>query len=393
MPKRKKSTTTKAKPKSVESTPKKYKVGDEVEAQADDGKFYDATVTSIEGGSYKVSFDGTDDVATVKELKERSEQKTVTKSVGRKKGIQKSSPQVKASPSQRVTRSTQSSPSKLAPDHSPSVKSLKAKATKETKSAKSTPKTSPKTSKTSPKTTNSSPKSPKASPKVSLSKQFKLAEKQEVSSSPKRGRGQAKPGLPARKKGKAEHKWNIGDIVEALWDDGRMYAARIEKVNQVKNGAYTYDVRFTEDKVLVKGKKSSQIQSPEDDDDEEESSSSEEEEKTTSRSSSPTKRKRVEDEEYVEGESESKRDDYFLEPTGSAEEEEEDSDFEKKGKKRKRPASPKKQPTVSKKRRENVELKIQALRKPDLVKVILEAAEKKPTMYVDLEKVLKKREK
>jgi hypothetical protein len=149
--------------------------------------------------------------------------------------------------SPRQTRS-QSSPSKLAPNHSPSPKSLNGGKSKEKTPAKGSP--------------------AKGSPKVSLSKQFKLAEKQTVPSSPKRGRGQAKPGLPARTKGKKpQQKWNIGDNVEALWDDGRMYAARIEKINVIKGG-HTYDIRFSEDKIVLKGRKASQIQSPDDDEEE-----------------------------------------------------------------------------------------------------------------------------
>lgn len=49
--------------------------------------------------------------------------------------------------------------------------------------------------------------------------------------------------------------------MEALWDiDGFYYDATVEVVNTDENNGITYDLRFIQDNVLMRGRKPSQIQ-------------------------------------------------------------------------------------------------------------------------------------
>jgi len=199
-----------------------------------------------------------------------------------------------------------------------------------------------------------------------------------------RGRSGSRPATPTpskgvQKKGTArggeEIGWKVGDVVEALWDDdGFYYDARVEKVVKSKGGI-TYDIKFVQDKVTVKGRKPSQLQPLRSG----EESESEEEVKTS------RKKKKEEDAEYTAtgGDAE----DYDDVRSNRSENEDSDDETERRKKpvKRKRRAAAK--PNVSKKRKTELRDNIQKLRKDEIVDLVCDIVDKKSLVSVtDLEK-------
>jgi hypothetical protein len=294
-------------------------------------------------------------------------------------------------PKKKVTKKTTKSTTGTSPAKKGQSPNASPRLTRSNAIAESPSKLTPTKTTPPPSKAKSSPAKEKSPPKMSLSKQFKLAEEQKVESSPKRGRGAtikktaAKKG---RKKDNAEETWKVGDMVEALWDaDGFFYSAKIMKViNNSKQGV-TYDVQFVQDKVMAKSRKPSQIQRPTDDNEDEEAEEEEEDTKSRSRSSSPSKKKRVEDEEYVENKPEYPASDYEVLVSSSSSSESGEEYDEKKATKRKRVASsPKKVPVVTKKRKLELRDNMSKLTKEQILNLIIEVAEKKPTIVADLEK-------
>lgn len=82
--------------------------------------------------------------------------------------------------------------------------------------------------------------------------------------------------------------FKVGDLIDAAWDDGLFYSAKVIKVNKNKTGT-TYNVEFTQDKVQAKGLKRNQIQSYSEDADD------------SSEAEVTHKHKTIDDEEYEEG--------------------------------------------------------------------------------------------
>jgi len=58
--------------------------------------------------------------------------------------------------------------------------------------------------------------------------------------------------------------FKVGDLIDAQWDDNLFYSAKVIKVNKLKSGN-TYNVEFTQDKVVEKNLRRNQIQSYTDD--------------------------------------------------------------------------------------------------------------------------------
>jgi hypothetical protein len=62
--------------------------------------------------------------------------------------------------------------------------------------------------------------------------------------------------------------FKTGDLIDAEWEDGLFYSARVIKVNKLKSGT-TYDVEFTQDGIQFKKLTREQIQSYSADEDDE----------------------------------------------------------------------------------------------------------------------------
>lgn len=91
--------------------------------------------------------------------------------------------------------------------------------------------------------------------------------------------------------------------MDAEWEDGLYYSARVVRVNKLKSGN-TYDVEFTQDGIEVKKLKRNQIQSYSDDDEEE-----------------PVKKGNkisLDDQEYVDGEIPIAEEDASVDPDSAA---------------------------------------------------------------------------
>jgi len=198
----------------------------------------------------------------------------------------------------------------------------KTKATPKSTPSKATPKASPKTRGKA--VTPKKAESPKASPqRESRSSNPSKVEAPKVptpkkttpsKASPKAG---GKPATKASPKGKASPKSNkntpkkvaspksrqvesessqsedettdfkVGSVIDAQWEDGLFYSAKVIKVNKTKAGN-TYNVEFTQDLVQRKNLKPNQIQSYTDDDSDE-------------GDVSPKHKASNDDQEYVEG--------------------------------------------------------------------------------------------
>jgi len=111
--------------------------------------------------------------------------------------------------------------------------------------SKGAPETPKSAAKNSPKSTPSNNK--KSSPKGSA-----------VKASPKT----AKPVLVESESEDEDDntEFKVGDLIDAEWDDGLFYSAKVVKVNTLKSGN-TYDVEFIQDKVRANKLKRTQIQS------------------------------------------------------------------------------------------------------------------------------------
>jgi len=183
-------------------------------------------------------------------------------------------------PNQKKGKATpKSTPSKVSPKQSPKTRG-KAVTPKKAESPKGKPTTPPRESR------SSTPSKAVESPKVAAQKKTATPPK----NSPKQV-GKAKPSP----KGKASPKstktppkkvaspksrpvaesedseseddnteFKVGDLIDAQWEDGLFYSAKIIKVNKLKSGN-TYNIEFTQDKVQIKGLKRSEIQSYTDD--------------------------------------------------------------------------------------------------------------------------------
>jgi len=139
---------------------------------------------------------------------------------------------------QRESRS--STPSKVV------AESPKAPTQKKTATPKTSPKGVSKQAKVSPKG-KASPKSTKSTPKkVASPKNRKYVESDESESEDE------------------NTEFKVGDLIDAQWEDGLFYSAKIFKVNKLKSGT-TYNVEFIQDKVSATNLKRSQIQSYTDD--------------------------------------------------------------------------------------------------------------------------------
>jgi len=160
--------------------------------------------------------------------------KTRGKAVTPKKG---ESPKAKPITPTRESRSSASTPSKAV---SPTQK----KAATPT-STKGSPKQVGKpATKASPKGKVASPKSNKTPPKK-VSKRPVVVESESESED-------------------ENTEFKAGDLIDAQWEDGLFYSARIVRVNKNKSGN-TYNIEFTQDGVPLKNLKRSQIQSYTDD--------------------------------------------------------------------------------------------------------------------------------
>jgi hypothetical protein len=337
-----------------------YKVGDRIEALYE-GQYYDAIVTKIhENGTYDVDFEGTmegaNDVEDIQKREGGEKKKKGKKSTPEKnsapKGMSLSKQflQVEADASpKRSTRGAKTSPVKSSP----------------TKGKQSLAKAKQPAAKVSAKTT-AKPTPQKESPKT------------------------------ASKKTKSEPKWEVGDTVEALWDaDGFYYDAKVDKVNNGKNGV-TYDLRFIQDNVVEKGRKPSQIQGVRNNDDDSSSSESEE----GSESEAPVLRKKKDvDTEYTGAGGVVFAEDYVVndsdnetERRGNGQSDDDSRDNRRSSKnpsnKRKRVATKPQQPNkIPKKRRDDMIDNLTKLRKDEILDLIYDILDKKPVIGIaDLEK-------
>jgi len=129
--------------------------------------------------------------------------------------------------------------------------------------------------------------------------------------------------------------FKVGDLIDAQWDDDLFYSAKVIKVNKLKSGN-TYNVEFTQDKVIEKGLKRSQIQSYTDDSDGE---------------VSHKHKASNDDQEYVEGEDLPLRYDDESVESDSTEQPRTKKAGRKPATKRKREAAPVQAPTADKKRK------------------------------------------
>jgi hypothetical protein len=202
-------------------------------------------------------------------------------------------------PNQKKSKATpKSTPSKATPKASPKStrgktvtpkkgESPKPSSQRESRSSTPSNATSPKVTpkkttptKTSPKTggkpaaTKASPKG-KASPKSNKNTPKKVAspKSRQVESESSESEDEATD-------------FKAGAVIDAQWEDGLFYSAKIIKVNKTKAGN-TYNVEFTQDLVQRKNLKRNQIQSYTDDDSEGDVS--------------PKHKASIDDQEYVEG--------------------------------------------------------------------------------------------
>lgn len=129
--------------------------------------------------------------------------------------------------------------------------------------------------------------------------------------------------------------FKVGDLIDAQWDDDLFYSAKVIKVNKLKSGN-TYNVEFTQDKVIEKGLKRSQIQSYTDDSDGE---------------VSHKHKASNDDQEYVEGEDLPLRYDDESVESDSTEQPRTKKAGRKPASKRKREAAPVQAPSADKKRK------------------------------------------
>jgi len=118
----------------------------------------------------------------------------------------------------------------------------------------------------SPKSKAATPKSGKTSPKAKPSPKPKVFEVESSDDEPL--------------------EFKAGELVDAQWDDGLFYSAKVVKVHKLKSGN-AYDVEFTQDGIQVKKLKRDQIQSY-----------SEESEGPSARSKAKVS---IDDQEYVDG--------------------------------------------------------------------------------------------
>jgi len=210
---------------------------------------------------------------------------------------------------QRGSRS--STPSKAVESPKPAQK-------KAATPTKVSPKPVGKQAKTSPKGKAASPKSNKTTPKkVASPKSRKIVELSEESSEDE------------------NTEFKVGDLIDAQWDDNLFYSAKVIKVNKLKSGN-TYNVEFTQDKVVERNLKRNQIQSYTDD--------SEVEVSHKHKASN-------DDQEYVEGEDVPLRYDDESVESDSTEQPRTKKAGRKPATKRKREATPVQAPTADKKRK------------------------------------------
>jgi len=181
---------------------------------------------------------------------------------------------------------------------------------------KVSPKPGGKPAKTSPKGKAASPKSNKTTPKKVASPKSRKVESEESSED-------------------ENTEFKVGDLIDAQWDDNLFYSAKVIKVNKLKSGN-TYNVEFTQDKVVEKNLKRNQIQSYTDD--------SEGEVSHKHKASN-------DDQEYVEGEDVPLRYDDESVESDSTEQPRTKKAGRKPATKRKREATPVQVPSADKKRK------------------------------------------
>jgi hypothetical protein len=151
------------------------------------------------------------------------------------------SPKASQKPTTPQRGSRSSTPSKV-------VESPKSVQKKTATPTKVSPKPVGKPAKASPKG-KASPKSNKTTPKKVASPKSRKVESEESSED-------------------ENTEFKVGDLIDAQWDDNLFYSAKVIKVNKLKSGN-TYNVEFTQDKVIEKGLKRNQIQSYTNDSEEE----------------------------------------------------------------------------------------------------------------------------
>jgi len=218
------------------------------------------------------------------------------------------SPKASQKPTTPQRESRSSTPSKV-------VESPKLPAQKKTATP---PKVAPKGTKASPKG-KGSPKSTKTTPKKVASPKSRPVESISESESEDENT-----------------EFKVGDLIDAQWDDGLFYSAKVIKVNKLKSGN-TYNIEFTQDKVQIKNLKRSQIQSYTDDSDGE---------------VSHKHKASNDDQEYVEGEEIPLRyDDESVESDSTEQPRARKAGRKPSSNKRKREAAPVQAPNAEKKRR------------------------------------------
>jgi len=196
-------------------------------------------------------------------------------------------------PNQKKTKAT--------PKSTPSKATTTPKASPKTRGKAATPKASPQresrsstpskveTPKVTPKKTTPVKSSPKAGkPAAKVSPKGKASPKSNKNT-PK-GKASPKSRQVESESSQSEdetHDFKVGSVIDAQWEDGLFYSAKVIKVNKTKAGN-TYNVEFTQDLVQRKNLKPNQIQSYTDDDSDE-------------GDVSPKHKASNDDQEYVEG--------------------------------------------------------------------------------------------